>query len=80
MYWIIFNLKAPRLVERKGALGQRISRSARQRRIRGISLKNAWGLMQESNVVTLPCVAGGGRSLEGRYHYRRYHQVLHELI
>ena len=31
---------------------------------RGISLKNAWGLMQENNVVTLPCVTEEGL-LEG---------------
>ena len=51
-----FKLKAPRLVENVKTQVKDIEIRKTKGVSRGISLKNAWGLMQENNVVTLPCV------------------------
>ncbi len=59
-----FNLKAPRLVENVKTQVKDIEIRKTKGVSRGISLKNAWGLMQENNVVTLPCVTEDGL-LEG---------------
>ena len=59
-----FNLKAPRLVENVKTQVKHIEIRKTKGVSRGISLKNAWGLMQENNVVTLPCVTEEGL-LEG---------------
>ena len=59
-----FNLKAPRLVENVKTQVKDIEICKTKGVSRGISLKNAWGLMQENNVVTLPCVTEEGL-LEG---------------
>ncbi len=58
-----FNLKAPRLVENVKTQVKDIEIRKTKGVSRGISLKNAWGLM-ENNVVTLPCVTEEGL-LEG---------------
>ena len=50
-----FKLKAPRLVENVKTQVKDIEIRKTKGVSRGISLKNAWGLMQENNVVTLPC-------------------------
>ena len=59
-----FNLKATRLVENVKTQVKDIEIRKTKGVSRGISLKNAWGLMQENNVVTLPCVTEEGL-LEG---------------
>lgn len=59
-----FKLKAPRLVENVKTQVKDIEIRKTKGVFRGISLKNAWGLMQENNVVTLPCVTEEGL-LEG---------------
>ena len=59
-----FKLKAPRLVENVKTQVKDIEIRKTKGVSRGISLKNAWGLMQEDNVVTLPCVTEEGL-LEG---------------
>ena len=59
-----FNLKAPRLVENVKTQVKDIEIRKTKGVSRGISLKKAWGLMQENNVVTLPCVTEEGL-LEG---------------
>lgn len=59
-----FKLKAPRLVENVKTQVKDIEIRKTKGVPRGISLKNAWGLMQENNVVTLPCVTEEGL-LEG---------------
>lgn len=59
-----FELKAPRLVENVKTQVKDIEIRKTKGVSRGISLKNAWGLMQENNVVTLPCVTEEGL-LEG---------------
>ena len=59
-----FNLKAPRLVENVKTQVKDIEIRKTKGVSRGISLKNAWGLMQENNVVTIPCVTEEGL-LEG---------------
>ena len=59
-----FKLKAPRLVENVKTQVKDIEIRKTKGVSRGISLKNAWGLMQENNVVTLPCVTEDGL-LEG---------------
>lgn len=59
-----FKLKAPRLVENVKTQVKDIEIRKTKGVSRGISLKNAWGLMQENNVVTLPCVTEEGL-LEG---------------
>ena len=59
-----FKLKAPRLVENVKTQVKDIEIRKTKGASRGISLKNAWGLMQENNVVTLPCVTEEGL-LEG---------------
>ena len=59
-----FKLKAPRLVENVKTQVKDIEVRKTKGVSRGISLKNAWGLMQENNVVTLPCVTEEGL-LEG---------------
>ena len=59
-----FNLKAPRLVENVKTQVKDIEIRKTKGVSRGLSLKNAWGLMQENNVVTLPCVTEEGL-LEG---------------
>ena len=59
-----FKLKAPRLVENVKTQVKDIEIRKTKCVSRGISLKNAWGLMQENNVVTLPCVTEEGL-LEG---------------
>lgn len=59
-----FKLKAPRLVENVKTQAKDIEIRKTKGVSRGISLKNAWGLMQENNVVTLPCVTEEGL-LEG---------------
>ena len=59
-----FKLKAPRLVENVKTQVKDIESRKTKGVSRGISLKNAWGLMQENNVVTLPCVTEEGL-LEG---------------
>ena len=58
------NVKAPRLVENVKTQVKDIEIRKTKGVSRGISLKNAWGLMQENNVVTLPCVTEEGL-LEG---------------
>ena len=55
-----FKLKAPRLVENVKTQVKDIEIRKTKGVSRGISLKNAWGLMQENNVVTLPCVTEEG--------------------
>ena len=59
-----FKLKATRLVENVKTQVKDIEIRKTKGVSRGISLKNAWGLMQENNVVTLPCVTEEGL-LEG---------------
>ena len=59
-----FKLKAPRLVENVKTQVKDIEIRKTKGVSRGISLKNAWGLMQENNGVTLPCVTEEGL-LEG---------------
>ena len=59
-----FKLKAQRLVENVKTQVKDIEIRKTKGVSRGISLKNAWGLMQENNVVTLPCVTEEGL-LEG---------------
>ncbi len=59
-----FKLKAPRLVENVKTQVKDIEIRKTKGVSRGISLKNAWALMQENNVVTLPCVTEEGL-LEG---------------
>ena len=59
-----FKLKAPRLVENVKTQVKDIEIRKTKGVSRGMSLKNAWGLMQENNVVTLPCVTEEGL-LEG---------------
>ena len=59
-----FKLKAPRLVENVKTQVKDIEIRKTKGVSRGISLKNALGLMQENNVVTLPCVTEEGL-LEG---------------
>ena len=59
-----FKLKAPGLVENVKTQVKDIEIRKTKGVSRGISLKNAWGLMQENNVVTLPCVTEEGL-LEG---------------
>ena len=59
-----FKLKAPRLVENVKTQVKDIEIRKTKGVDRGISLKNAWSLMQENNVVTLPCVTEEGL-LEG---------------
>ena len=59
-----FKLKAPRLVENVKTQVKDIEIRKTKGVSRGISLKNAWGLMQENNVVALPCVTEEGL-LEG---------------
>ena len=59
-----FKLKAPRLVENVKTQVKDIEIRKTKGVSRGISLKNAWGLVQENNVVTLPCVTEEGL-LEG---------------
>ena len=59
-----FKVKAPRLVENVKTQVKDIEIRKTKGVSRGISLKNAWGLMQENNVVTLPCVTEEGL-LEG---------------
>ena len=59
-----FKLKAPCLVENVKTQVKDIEIRKTKGVSRGISLKNAWGLMQENNVVTLPCVTEEGL-LEG---------------
>ena len=59
-----FKLKAPRLVENVKTQVKDIEIRKTKGVSRGISLKNAWGLMQENNVVTLPSVTEEGL-LEG---------------
>ena len=59
-----FKLKAPRLVENVKTQVKDIEIRKTKGVSRGISLKNAWGLMQENNAVTLPCVTEEGL-LEG---------------
>ena len=59
-----FKLKAPRLVENVKTQVKDIEIRKTKGVSRGISLKNAWGLMQENNVVTRPCVTEEGL-LEG---------------
>ena len=59
-----FKVKAPRLVETVKTQVKDIEIRKTKGVSRGISLKNAWGLMQANNVVTLPCVTEEGL-LEG---------------
>ncbi len=59
-----FKVETPRLVENVKTQIKDIEIRKTKGVDRGISLKNAWGLMQENNVVTLPIVADGG-ILEG---------------
>ena len=59
-----FQVEAPRLVESVKTQVKDIEIRKTKGVSRGISLKNAWGLMQENNVVTLPCVTEEGL-LEG---------------
>lgn len=59
-----FQVKAPRLVENVKTQVKDIEIRKTKGVDRGISLKNAWSLMQENNVVTLPCVKEDG-VLEG---------------
>lgn len=59
-----FKAKVPRLVENVKTQVKDIEIRKTKGVERGISLKNAWSLMQENNVVTLPCVSEDG-VLEG---------------
>lgn len=59
-----FRVEAPRLVENVKTQVKDIEIRKTKGVERGISLKNAWSLMQENNVVTLPCVREDG-TLEG---------------
>ena len=59
-----FKLEAPCLVENVKTQVKDIEIRKTKGVSRGISLKNAWGLMQENNVVTIPCVTEEGL-LEG---------------
>ncbi len=59
-----FKVDSPRLVENVKTQVKDIEIRKTKGVDRGISLKNAWSLMQENNVVTLPIVADGG-VLEG---------------
>lgn len=59
-----FKVDAPRLVENVKTQVKDIEIRKTKGVDRGISLKNAWSLMQENNVVTLPCVTEEG-ILEG---------------
>lgn len=59
-----FRVEAPRLVENVKTQVKDIEIRETKGVDRGISLKNAWSLMQENNVVTLPCVTEEG-ILEG---------------
>lgn len=59
-----FKVDSPRLVENVKTQVKDIEIRKTKGVDRGISLKNAWSLMQENNVVTLPVVADGG-ILEG---------------
>ena len=59
-----FRVEAPRLVENVKTQVKDIEIRETKGVNRGISLKNAWSLMQENNVVTLPCVTEEG-ILEG---------------
>lgn len=59
-----FKVEAPRLVENIKTQVKDIEIRKTKGVDRGISLKSAWGLMQEANVVTLPCVTEDG-VLEG---------------
>ncbi len=54
-----FKVETPRLVENVKTQVKDIEIRKTKGVDRGISLKNAWGLMQENNVVTLPIVADG---------------------
>lgn len=51
-----FHVEAPRLVENVKTQVKDIEIRKTKGVEKGISLKNAWSLMQENNVVTLPCV------------------------
>ena len=59
-----FKVDAPQLVENVRTQVKDIEIRKTKGVNRGISLKNAWSLMQENNVVTLPCVTDDGL-LEG---------------
>lgn len=59
-----FKVEAPRLVENVKTQVKDIEIRKTKGVDRGISLKTAWSLMQENNVVTLPCVSDEG-VLEG---------------
>lgn len=59
-----FDIEPPRLVENVKTQVKDIEIRKTKGVDRGISLKTAWGLMQEDNVVTLPCVTEDG-VLEG---------------
>lgn len=59
-----FKVEAPRLVESVRTQVKDIEIRKTKGVDRGISLKNAWSLMQENNVVTIPCVKEDGL-LEG---------------
>ena len=59
-----FQLEAPRLVESVKTQVKDIEIRKTKGVDRGISLKTAWSLMQENNVVTIPCVTEEG-VLEG---------------
>lgn len=59
-----FKVEAPRLVTTVKTQVKDIEIRKTKGVNRGISLKNAWGLMQEDNVVTIPCVTDEG-VLEG---------------
>lgn len=59
-----FRVDAPRLVENVKTQVKDIEIRKTKGVDRGISLKNAWSLMQENNVVTIPCVTEDG-VLEG---------------
>ena len=59
-----FKLEPPRLVENVRTQVKDIEIRKTKGVGRGISLRNAWSLMQEDNVVTLPCVNDDG-VLEG---------------
>lgn len=59
-----FQVEAPRLVESVKTQVKDIEIRKTKGVDRGISLKTAWSLMQENNVVTIPCVTEEG-VLEG---------------
>ena len=59
-----FNADAPRLIENVKTQVKDIEIRKTKGVERGISLKNAWALMQEDKIVTLPCVTEDG-ILEG---------------